>query len=160
MSAEKKVVYASDVIRIRHVVEGTMHVLRGRFRRVPSAAEIEELAKAILDHVSEGEDRVAIFLGSKMDRGELTIEHLSCIARIALLYRPVIKKRVLGTKFVLRRKMTPAIYVMLEAFRTLYTPIRPFLITDSDEQSQDFETRIRKEFVNDTSSNLHGAPTS
>ena len=124
-----------------------MHVLRGRFKSVPSVDEIERLAKSILDYVSEQEHRVAIFLGSKMDHGGLTLEHLTCIARTALSYRSAIKQRVLGTKFLLRGQMTTAFRILLEAFHTFYTPIRPFLITDNDEESSEFEAKVHKEFA-------------
>ena len=145
---EKKIVYRSEFIKIRFSKEVSIHVLRGRFKRVPTVEDIDDMVISIFDFISKTEERVAIFLGSKMDHGILSLEHLLCIAKHAIHHKSLIRHKVIGTKLLLNSEMTSTFQLLLDMFKRVYTPIRPFMITDNATDSQDFETMLLKEVVN------------
>ena len=143
-------ILCTDVIKLRVREEGDVPVLRGSFRKLPTSDDLEAMVTCIVDYLRTSNKRVAIFLKSKVNENvHLGASHLCRLSTCLLQNKPIISERVLGTKIFLHQDMTTTFAIMLTLFEKMYKPMRPFLVTDSLKESQEFEATMQKLFIKD-----------
>ena len=156
------VVFVNDDMKVRLVTEDDgLRVLRGTLFNIPTVEAMCAMVRDVIETLKTIPDRVAIFFKSKcQDEMPLTLQHLSCIARLLAEHKSVIKEKVWGTRFLLVATPNTLFQAALNMFHALYTPVRPLLISADLEECLKFEASIRKQFVNKSTVVASSDPTS